>query len=780
MKFNEFYAQLDQLDYLDSTCVEYARMFASSLKLRLGTDALEEVVPFLALNILVQFSFSRKNICVELNPQVIDEIIMQLAETSITTNFGSDRFVYAEDPAAERQKALGEYLTFWDEALGKGRERVCDGSIDLSSMLSGQLYFVYQGNADDANNISQLLSEIPNTPLVIYEKRSSDGTAVEGRWVYYNLQFVQESAVMQYITSQSAHLGKGLLWDRCPDKSQLGQIIYDLFKEDQSTPDIYQYLAVAVSALSNFSIITGGPGTGKTTTVVKLLFLLSLMSSRELLIAMAAPTGKAANRMKESLIGSLNRFRGEKGLLQQLSQKGYATETLEQRIPTQAQTIHRLIGMNPTSFRCTYNEQNPLPYDVVIIDEASMMDLALFYQLIKALRPDCKLILLGDQDQLPSVEAGSILGDLCRAFLENDNLDYQIRSLELLQQFLKTDLDEQQLAHLVDPAKVGQRCVAAEANVSGNAVKLVHSRRFNAQKGIGSLASVVNRFSDSSDQSEIDSLFAVIADFDIKSKESCSYFSTLWNSDEEKVCGLPVNEELSRQELSRSLRNFLERTDGYRNFLNKLDKLIGVDLSLGVHADKAKDLFASFEHFRVLCTNRESELGVKAINKIYNHKYGSKYKHLKTNSRDDYFWYPGLPIMITKNNHTLSLSNGDIGITMPDPHADDNGELMVLFQMADGTFRYYPTSLLADYEIAYAMTVHKSQGSEATHVLLLTQAKDSSFITKEILYTGITRAKKTITMIYSKKHFPKQCQRKIRRSSNLQQRLSSRLDQLLK
>jgi exodeoxyribonuclease V alpha subunit len=458
--------------------------------------------------------------------------------------------------------------------------------------------------------------------------------------------------------------------------------------------DEEQKLAAASAVLRRLSVISGGPGTGKTTTVVKILALLADQAAgRKLAIAVAAPTGKAAARVQDAMHAALD------GL--DLDLFGRAS------MPGEALTIHRLLGARGDSVYYRYGPDNPLPLDVLVVDEASMADLALTVKLLEALPARTRVILLGDKDQLASVEAGAVLGDICR----------------------RTGYSARFAKRLSSVASVPVASIARNTGESGaltdSIVLLNKSYRFGAESGIGTLARLVNEGRDG----EAVSLLKDGAHTDIA-----------WQS---------VGAAELRQQLSVSV---VEQLRAYFD---------------AIAANEAPEtVFALFNRFRLLCAHRSGPFGVTALNGTIEELLEER-RALKT--RDA--WYAGRPVMIARNDYDLRLFNGDVGITLPDPGAD--GALKVYFPGGGQRLRGVSPGRLPQHETVYAMTVHKAQGSEFAQVLLLLPTELSPIMSRELIYTGLTRAIEHVEIWGSEAVFRGAVKRRLDRASALQERLWS-------
>ena len=438
-------------------------------------------------------------------------------------------------------------------------------------------------------------------------------------------------------------------------------------------------VAAVIAASKSLCVITGGPGTGKTTLVAGILSLL-LEHEPGLKVVLAAPTGKAARRIEESISRGLDLLGIASGLAG--------------RIPREALTIHRLMGIIPASNRPRHHAGNPLPADVAVVDEASMADLALTARLVQALKPGARLILLGDRNQLASVAAGYVLGDIC------DTGTSHAYSREF--------------ATLVERT-AGCPIPAGDApGMQDSLAELSTTYRFTPESPIHRLSVEVNRGN-------------APAALDILHDSTGP--ELLWSD-------LPGAAELRGRAGSAVLQ-------GYGPYLEAGD------------AGEALDRFGGF---RILCPVREGPCGVEAMNRLAE---GILRDAGLVDPSGQH--YHGRPVLITENDYALRLFNGDTGIVL----RSGDGELRACFRDRGGAVRMLSPRRLPGHETAWAMTVHKSQGSEFGSVLLILPRRDSPVLTRELVYTGITRARDSLEIWSGEGIFIQAVSRRTERTSGL-------------
>ncbi len=574
--------------------------------------------------------------------------------------------------------------------------------------------------------------------------------------LYLRRYFQFESDLGQAISSR--------LLQQCQyDNDNISQCIAALFPDElvqgteAASQEIdWQKVAVANAINKNFSVIAGGPGTGKTYTVTKLLAALVILEQARLAqqsekmkeqgtpvlnIALVAPTGKAAQRLSESIVNAITGF------------KDLIDDKVLAEIPTQAQTLHRLLGVLPNTPNFRHHEDNRLAYDIVLIDEVSMVDLPLMTRVFRALKDTAKVILLGDADQLPSVAAGSVLADIAprpHGGFSPDNEHYLTQVCQL-----STD----QLSHYFSTQKQSSNNNHGNVSNFDYLSFLVKSRRFDGQGGIGLIANSVIQG-------------------DVKS--SWQLLNQAQQSDQLS---------LAQGDLSTWLAPLVKQ------YYQPIESCADVS-----------DAFALLSQFRVLCATRQGDYGVENINEVIKGYLGKNNAPFQQHQST---LYHGQPIMINENDYRLGLYNGDIGIIWRVVDQKGKEHLMACFEetsiqskgvqsrnaqskdveseileeseTSQQAIRHILPSRLPKFESVYAMTIHKTQGSEFSHVAMVLSATQSvsqlgkqekqqsgsKLLSRELLYTGITRAKKQLTIAANQRVWQQGVTSKVQRNSGL-------------
>ncbi len=539
----------------------------------------------------------------------------------------------SDQPFSSLDSHFAGFLADRSGLAGAAKERFRELAGRVSgALLAGHSCLPLSASDQEFLAANHLVSDGGRTPLVLH-----NGRLYLHRYYHYETRLAAQIRAMATITF-------------APGMAE--PLFATYFTKDESTID-WQKEAAKVAVGKALTIICGGPGTGKTTTVVKILAILLQTAEGGRLpeVALAAPTGKAAMRLSESVGSSMQRLD--------------LPENIRKALPTTASTLHRLLGVRRNSPQFRHNRENPMAWDVVVVDEASMVDLAMMSKLVDGLKAGARLILLGDKDQLASVESGAVLGDFI-------------------------------------------------GSLPANTVELQKTYRFDTN--IKELAAAING-----------------ADSD-----------TAWD-----LLAAPARANITLH--AADSIDFIDSiAEQYARFMAAVNRPRNHDL---------REIFHLFNSFRVLCGVHYGNRGVDTINRRVELSLARRGFFCRSDT-----WYPGRPVLITRNDYGLDLYNGDIGICLPDR---DSGDLQVWFERADGSLRGYSPHRLPRCETVFAMTIHKSQGSEFDEVVVILPEEDNRILSRELIYTAVTRAKKSVRLVAEKQVLRLALSRNIVRFSGL-------------
>ena len=522
------------------------------------------------------------------------------------------------------------------------------------------------------HDTAQLLDALQGLPCVSHGGQAAADPrplVLEGSRLYLQRYYQYECRIARDLISRNRFVGS-------PEPRQLQAVLAGLFAPSTAqTPPMtspqdpidWQAMAVLQALSRQLTIITGGPGTGKTTTVLKLLQgFKALPGNAAAVIKLAAPTGKAAMRLGQSLKRASDLF----------------------SLPTEVLTLHRLLGLRADGQSWRHDQHHPLQVDLLIVDEVSMIDLAMMDRLLRALPAHCRLVLLGDPNQLPAVDTGNILMDICQY-----PAGYSNHLLALANQCLPSAAAGAPTSAAPANAEAAAAAAPGKHQLQDAICHLTRSYRFAADKGIGQLARDIQAGGPLHANNEVE-----IHDYAALQQQPALLLAP---------------------------------------FKDYLAMASARDADLGQLLDK-------FDAARILTTTRAGEFGVTQLNQRIEAQLLAN--HFRSTAEP---FYPGRPVMVTRNDYALGLFNGDVGICVPDPGEQ---RLRVAFRLSDGSIQTYLSARLPPHETCFAMTVHKSQGSEFQQVTLILADSPSrlgdSLASRELLYTAVTRARQGVT-IYS-------------------------------
>jgi len=509
-----------------------------------------------------------------------------------------------------------------------------------------------------------------------------------GTWLYLDRYWREERQIAADLRALS---------DAPPEDVRVDVLADGLGRLFGKDDDGSQRLAAAAAVLQRFAVVAGGPGTGKTTTVASIVALLAEQAAAAgapPLVALAAPTGKAAARLEEAV--------------HEEAAKLVVDDTVRGQLAAlEASTLHRLLGWRPDSqSRFRHNRANRLPHDVIIVDETSMVSLSLMAKLVEAVRPEARLVVVGDPGQLTSIETGAVLGDIVGPASDG--------------------LLMREGAHARLSAATGRDVAAAEppsgASIGDGIVVLHRVHRFGG--GIAAVAEAV-RLGDA------DAVVEALA----AASEDVTWIPADLGDPAAQAALAPIREEAVA---------------------------VGRRVIEAARAGDATEAIAALGAFRLLCAHRRGEHGVAAWMARIEGWLAEQIEGFGAGGA----WYVGRPLLVTQNDYGLRLYNGDTGVVV----ATEGGRLSAAFERSGGIVRFSPTRLAA-VDTVYAMTIHKSQGSQFDTAAVLLPDPSSQILTRELLYTAVTRARRRLILAGTEEAIRAAVGRPVARASRLRWRL---------
>jgi len=541
-----------------------------------------------------------------------------------------------------------------DICIDLAKDHILSGIFEIDEFISILLQYKFAGITDEQR------------PVVI-----------DGHFIYLNRFYRYEKFLSEWVIKKSRliSMDKGT-------KAKLGNVLPRFFNIGSKEID-WQKFAVLTAVFSNFSAISGGPGTGKTTTIAKLFLIINEIYDKKPVIKLCAPTGKAASRLSDAIVGVLDNISYKKKI------------DLEK-----ASTIHRLLKFNPETNSFKYNKTNRLKADIIIVDEASMIDLKLMTHLAEAVPEEARVILLGDRFQLASVSPGSVFADICGGEFE---MNYSEKLVNSIQPFFEYPL---QFDSVKDET----------ASLRDSVVELKKNYRFSDVSSIAKIA-------DSIREDNIDQCLAITAH---------------------------QEDDLEFIEIG-----------GRNEFFNLMERIVEKHILQLVDIKSPEEGFKISSEFAILSPVKDGYFGVENINFMIENMI-RKRKKISLNQS----WYNGKLVIMSRNDYRENLFNGDIGVTIV-----DNKNVDVYFDNGEANLKKISPVRLSSCKPFYATTVHKSQGSEFDNIYIVIPEHFSRVLTKELLYTAVTRAKKKVVFIGNKGVFKMALEKKTERRSGLAGRL---------
>ncbi|QCI17839.1 exodeoxyribonuclease V subunit alpha [Buchnera aphidicola (Acyrthosiphon lactucae)] len=493
------------------------------------------------------------------------------------------------------------------------------------------------------------------TPLVLYKKK-----------IYLYKMWKSENNILNYLYTKKNQ--------NKINQKKCSKILDNLFPGKRKN---FQKIAVALTLINQITFIVGGPGTGKTTTILKIIIALIKNAKKTIKIQLSAPTGKATTRLTEIIKNNIFNL--------------YFSEKEKCSLPSRAKTIHQLLGIQKISQNSFFNKNNLLDLDVLIIDEISMVDILMMEKILFSVSSNTKLIFIGDHNQLCPVESCSILRKIC-CYADNGYSFKTIINIEKLTQY--------KLSKIINKTTT--------AFISNSICLLKKNYRFDKSSGIYTLSNAI-------------------------CNKKIKIIKNLFKNSIKNVFFYETN---STQKYIKMIENIALN---YQNFWEKIYK-----------NENMKEIIKSFQDYQVLCVLHDGLFGVNTINKKLEENMYQRniIKYFYINGQE---WYIGKPIIINNNNKFLDIFNGNIGIT----NINKNGTLQVSFLKENNKITNIPVKILRNYKTAWAITVHKAQGSEFMNTALILPNFNSNILNKDILYTGITRSRKILSIFSEKEIFIK-------------------------
>ncbi|QJC37907.1 exodeoxyribonuclease V subunit alpha [Enterobacteriaceae endosymbiont of Donacia bicoloricornis] len=595
-------------------------------------------------------------------------------------------FYFASILTSKKQKFLKYSIALLSNSISKGNVCLPISKLYLDIKIKNQKNTFFIKKIKEINQITNWKKILLLNTEIINNGNYITPIILENNCLYLHKIWNEENIIVENFIKNNVIL---------IDQKKIKNILKILFINENKNTSLEKQ-AICAALTHRISIINGSPGTGKTSIVSKIIFTFIKIFNNPLKIKIAATTGKASARLTQSV----NYFFKKISL-------NLINKNEKKNIPSKGTTIHNLLKIKIYTKETSYNDKNTLDLDLLIIDEASMIDFNLMSIILKALSKKTKLVLLGDEYQLPPIEGGNMFKDLC-----------YFKKFFFTKKYFKW-------LNIINNNKVKKNYNIPSFFFRNFITVLKYNFRYLNNSGINKLALIIKK----GEIKKIKKLFL-----------------------SKKYKDINLIDVINDKQYKLMINSFIHEYKKYFIFLQK--------------SNNHNDILQKFNCYQIICAIKHGLFGTKMINNIIEKELFNE--KILINNITYHNWYIGRPIIITQNSNFLNLFNGDIGITFFDKN---DKKLKIKFLLANGKYQIISIKNLPPYNIAYAITTHKAQGSEFQKISLVLPNKLYPILTRELIYTAITRAKKKINIYSHKLIFYKAIKLKIKRFSNIKRKI---------